>query len=855
MTNSWTDFENSDVIFVLGGNPAENHPASMRHIMNAREKGAKFIVADPRYTRSAAVADYYAPIRSGADVAFLGGLINYILQNNLYNEEYVANYTNASYLISKDFGFDEGLFTGFEETNSNGQGKYDKASWAYQVEEVKEWDTSAGAPFAWAVADGVPAFETPKVPVIKKDPTLKDPQTVFQLMKKHFERYTPDMVTKVTGMSQEDFEEIAQVIGSTGTDDRVGTILYAMGLTQHTNGSQIIRALAIYQLLLGNVGMAGGGINALRGEANVQGACDWGILFHILNGYIATPNEDNHPTLADYNAKETGHSGYWSNKPKFLISQLKEYWADAATFENDFAYDYLPKLESKNYGYMAIFEAMMEGEIKGLFCWGQNPLVGGPNVNFAYQGLKNLDWMVAIDLMETDTMCFWEPDMEWSEKNAAEDIQTEVFSLPAAGHLEKEGTVTNSGRWIQWRYKAVDPPGEAMDDGQIMSLLHLELKRLYEEEGGAFPDPITKLNWPYMVNGHFSAVESAKSMNGYTVEDGKLINNFTVLQADGSTACAGWIYGGYFNNNDSDNPADQPCGRRDAEDTTVSGGEGGLKQYPNWSFSWPVNRRVVYNRASTIAETGKARNPKRMLVEWNAEKGNWDRNDVPDFGFQAPVIDEDTGKQAVDAEGNPVFAGNPPEKCPAFFMNGELVARFFSPGMADGPFPEHYEPAEAPTLNAFGPVQVDPVAFLYESSNFGTVEDYPLACTTYRLVEHWQTGVTTRNSPWLSEAMPHNFVEMSEELAAERGIDNGDEIEVFNNRGTVTARAMVTKRMVPFEINGKIVHQIGMPWHWGRKGLAAGATANELVPNAGDANVAIPESKAFLVDIRKKGVI
>jgi len=854
MTNTWTDFENSDVIFVLGGNPAENHPASMRHIQAAREKGAKFIVADPRYTRSAAVADYYAPIRSGADIAFLGGLINYILENNLYNVEYITNYTNASYLIDEGFGFDDGLFTGFEQTNDNGQGTYKKDTWGYQVEGSTEWDTSPGAAFAWAVADGVPAFDLPKVPQIKKDKTLQDPQCVFQLMKNFYSRYTLDMVEKVTGMPRADFEEIARTIGATGADDKSATILYAMGLTQHTNGSQIVRGLAIYQMLLGNVGIAGGGINALRGESNVQGACDNGVLFHVINGYVGVPNADNHPTLAAYNAKETPHSGFWSNKPKFIISQLKEYWGDAATLENDFAYDYLPKIESRNYGYMQIFESMAEGEVKGLFCFGQNPLIGGPNVNFAYKAMTNLDWLVGVDLMETDTMAFWEPGQGWADEVAPENIATEVFVLPAAAHLEKEGTVTNSGRWLQWRYKAVNPPGEALDDGEIISRLHAEIKRLYETEGGAFPDPITKLRWPYIgADGHFDAVLAAREINGYNLKTGKPLASFAALQADGSTSCSTWILSGYFANADSDNPADQACGRRDSSDATVSGGSGGLNLYPQWAFAWPANRRIVYNRASTFAETGKARNPEKMLVEWNEAIGNWDRNDVPDFGFQTPVMDPETGKQAVDADGKDVFKGNPPEKCPAFFMNAELVARFFSPGMADGPFPEHYEPAEAPVRNAFSSVQVDPVAVLYESSNFGTADKYPLICSTYRLVEHWQTGVTTRNSPWLAECMPHNFLEMSEELAKERGIANGDTLEVFNNRGTVTVRAMVTKRIKPFQIDGKTVHQVGMPWHWGRKGLASGATANELVPNAGDPNVAIPESKAFLVDIRKKG--
>jgi len=854
MTNGWTDLDNSDVIFVLGANPAENHPAAVRHITNAKAKGGKLVVVDPRYTRTAAVSDFYAPIRSGADVALLGGIINYILTNDLYNEEYVVNYTNASWLVNPEFGFEDGYFTGFEETLPNGQGKYDKTTWSYQVESTNEWDTSDGAPFAWAVKPGVPQFTTPPQPVVKKDKSLNDPNCVFQLMKKHYERYTPEKVSSVTGMPLEDFKELASIIGSTGTDDRVGTVLYAMGLTQHTNGSQIVRACAVYQQLLGNMGVAGGGVNALRGESNVQGACDWGILYHTMNGYLGVPNADNHPTLRDYNEKETIHSGYWSNKPKFIISQLKEYWGDAATLENDFAYDFHPKIETKNYSYMPMFEAMAAGEIKGLFCWGQNPLVGGPNINFAYQGLKNLDWMVAVDLMETDTMHFWHPEMGYKDMVEAEKIATEVFVLPACSHLEKEGSITNSGRWIQWRYKAVEPIAESHDDGEIISRIYAAVRDLYVAEGGAFPDPITKLTWPYLdESGHFSAVKSARACNGFFTADGVPLTNFTMLAADGSTACGSWIYAGYFNNGASDNPADQPTGKRDNSDATISGGSGGLKLYPDWSFAWPLNRRIVYNRGSTFAESGKARNPAKMLVEWNETKGNWDRNDVPDFGFQTAVMDPATGKQQMDADGKPVFNGNPPEKCPAFFMVGELVARLYAPGLADGPFPEHYEPAESPVTNAFSSVQVDPAALLLDSSNFGTADQYPLICTTYRLVEHWQTGVTTRNSPWLAEAMPHNFVEISEDLAAERGIANGDMVELFNNRGTLTLRAMVTKRLEPFTLDGKTVHQVGLPWHWGRKGLASGATANELVPNAGDANVQIPESKAFLVDIRKAG--
>lgn len=822
MTNHFSDFANSDVIIACGGNNAENHPASMRWIHKARETGGKYIVVDPRFTRSAAVADLYAPIRSGTDIVFFGAIVNYILENELWNEDYVKTYTNASYLVNPDFKFEDGMFSGWDGK------KYDKATWSYQIAEEKDWDTTPTGAFAWAVAPGVPAFPTPKVKVPKKDATLQDPNCVFQLMKKHYARYTPEMVEAICGMPRAKFEEIAKIYGETGANEKVGTWLYAMGLTQHSKGSQNIRGLALMQTLLGNMGRAGGGVNALRGESNVQGSTDWGLLSHLLPAYLNIPNADNHPNLATYNAKETPYAGYWSNKPKFLISMLKEWWGDHATIENDFCYDYVPKVETRNYTHMSLFEEMAVGGIKGLMLWGQNPACGGPNGNFERKALENLEWMVAVDLWETDTAQFWKaPGID------SASIQTEVFLLPAAGHYEKFGTIANSGRWLQWRWQAVAPPGEAKDDGQIISLLMLKVKELYEAEGGAFPDPIVNVSWPYMVDGHFSAVESAKAMNGYSTKDGKLLTNFTKLAADGSTACAGWIYGGYFNNNDSDDPADQPCGSRDNSDPTVDGLEGGLYQYTKWSFAWPVNRRVIYNRASADSK-GNPYDPAKPLVKWNGTK--WLRNDVPDFGFQS-------------ADG----VGTPPEKTVAFMMNAENVARFFAPGMADGPFPEHYEPYESPTENAMSGTQNNPAALVFaESSKLGTADEYPIVCTTFRLVEHWQTGTMTRNLPWVSQAQPHMFVEISEELAEEKGIANGDRVEVFNNRGNIEMFAMVTKRFKPFDINGKTVHEVGMPWHWGYSSkIIKGASANILTPHVGDANTSIPEYKAFLVDIRK----
>ena len=842
---------NSDVIVCCGANNAENHPASMRHINIARERGAKFIVIDPRYTRTASVADAYYPMRVGTDITLFGGLINYLLQNDLYNKDYVLNWSNASYLISDTFSFEDGMFSGW--TEADGKKSYDKTQWSYQVESETEWDTSAGAPYAWAKGAGVPEFTPPKVKVIKKDPTLEDPRCVFQLLKKHFGRYTSEAVEQVVGISQADFKEVCELVASTSSDDKSLVWLYAMGITQHTYGSQNIRGLSILQTLLGNMGVAGGGVAALRGESNVQGSTDFGLLFDTLPGYLASPTEAIHPTLRAYNETETIHSGYWSNKPKFLVSLLKEYWGDHATVENDFCYDYLPKRDG-NYSFLSIFEGMDKGQVKGMFCWGMNPAVGGANVNFERSAMAKLDWLVCIDLFETDTAAFWENPLVEGEKAQPENINTEVFMLPAKAHLEKQGTVSNSGRWLQWRYKATEGPGEARDDGEIMTLLIHALQEEYKKDPGPFADPILNLTWDYLdEHGEFDVRLAARAINGYSTADKSLLLNLSKLQADGSTACICWILSGYYNNNDAfDDPTAQPCGARDDSDQTVAGLQGGLRQYPQWAWSWPMNRRIIYNRASTFKDTGKPRNSDRVLVSWNGS--NWDRNDVPDFGFQTAVMDPTTGQQAVDAEGKPINVGNAPEKCPGFFMTGELVARLYAPGMNDGPFPEHYEPMESPVDNVLSGTQNNPAALVFaESSKFGSRDKYPILCTTWRVVEHWQTGAMTRNAPWLAEIMPHMFVEISEELAGEHGINNGDKVEVFNDRGKIEVYALVTKRVKPLTIDGKTVHQIGMPWHWGRKGMATGAPANVLTYNAGDANTFIPESKAFLVDIRKVG--
>jgi formate dehydrogenase major subunit len=825
MTNHWIDIRNSDVIMAIGGNNAENHPISMKWVTEARKNGAKYIVVDPRFTRSAAVADLYGPIRSGSDIAFFGGLYKYIFDNKLYHEAYVKNYTTASWLVNPDYDFEDGLFSGYDEASR----KYSKDTWQYQTDGETPWDTEGA--FAWVNAPGTPAFTTPVAKTPMKDMTLSDPNCVFQLMMKHYERYTPEVASAVSGMPLERMLEIWDLFASTGQPGKAGTILYAMGMTQHTYGSQNVRAMAVTQLLLGNMGMPGGGVNALRGESNVQGSTDMAMLFHIIPAYMATPNATVHENLRGYLEKETPSGGYWTNKPKFFISLLKEMYGDYATEANDYAYAMMPKLNGKNHSHIAMFEAMNEGVIKGLFLWGQNPAVGGPNCSMERKAMEQLDWMVSVDLWETETAAFWKaPTIDPATVN------TEIFMLPAACHYEKQGSVANSGRWIQWRWKAVDPPGEAKDDAEICTEITLALKALYEAEGGAVPEAITKLTWDYVdENDHVDISKIARAVNGYTVADGKLLSNFTKLAADGSTACGNWIYSGYWNNEDSMEAVDQPTGARDDTDPTRKGLEGGMGSYLGWSFAWPVNRRIIYNRASCDLD-GKPWNPDKPLFEWTGTE--WLSNDVPDFGNKA-------------ADGTETK----PPNATAFIMLPEGEARLYAQGMADGPFPEHYEPFESPTDNALSSQQNDPAVVIWESASLGTKENWPIVMTTYRLTEHWQTGQMTRNLPWLVEIMPKMFVELSIELADDKGIVSGDNVIIENNRGAIKAYAMVTNRFKPFQINGETVHQIGTPWHWGYTGSCSiGGIANDLTPNVGDANTMIPEYKAFLVDIRKEEV-
>jgi formate dehydrogenase major subunit len=816
MTNHWIDIRNADVILIMGSNAAENHPISFKWVMEAKKRGAKLISVDPRFTRTSAKADIYAPLRSGTDIAFLNGMIKYIIDNNLYDEFYVKHYTNAPFLVNPDFkmpGELDGVFSGYDPVKR----KYDKSTWSFQKDE-----------------NGV----------IKKDFSLQNPHCVFQLLKKHVSRYTLEMVEKITGTPKDKLVEIYKTYASTGRPDRSATIMYAMGWTQHTVGTQIIRAMAIIQLLLGNIGVAGGGVNALRGESNVQGSTDHCLLFHILPGYLKTPRASQQ-TLKQYNdkytpkTKEPMSANWWGNYPKYSVSLLKAFFGKNATKENDFGYEWLPKLDDgQNASWIMLFHEMYLGKFKGFFAWGQNPACSGTNAGKVRKALAKLEWMVNVNIFDNETGSFWRgPDMK------PEEIKTEVFQLPAAASCEKEGSITNSGRWAQWRYKAVDPPGEAKPDSWIINELYWRVRKLYEKEGGTYPEPILNLDWSYGPKNPEGKVikidphEIAKEINGYFLEDkvvkgrlfkkGTLVPSFAYLQDDGSTSSGNWLYCGSYTE------AGNMMARRSKKDPT------GIGLYPEWAWCWPVNRRILYNRAS-VDEYGRPRNPKKPVIYWNGSK--W-VGDVPDGGWP-PLVNKDKTRLA-------------------FIMKPHGVAHIFGPGRKDGPFPEHYEPLECPIeANPLHGTRINPAVKLFYENGKGLPEDiylnadkrYPYVATTYRVTEHWQTGVLTRHLPWQLEMMPQNFVEISEELAKEKGIKSGDKVIVSSARGKVWAIAIVTKRFKPFKIMNTTVHQVGLPWCFGwqyPEDGSGGDSSNLLTPTIGDANTMIPETKAFMVNIEK----
>jgi formate dehydrogenase major subunit len=783
MTNGWTDIANTDVVLAMGGNPAENHPCGFKWVIEAKKKRrAKLVCVDPRFNRTAAVADLYVPIRSGTDIAFLGGLVRQAIEDRRFHEDYVRLHTNALFLLEpgSELG-EDGLFGGFDGT------RYDRSRWRY-------------------VTDGG---------IARRAATLDDPATVFQHLRRHFSRYTPEKVAEICGCTAADFLRAAEIINSTGTADRAGTIMYALGWTQHSSSVQIIRAAAILQLLLGNVGRPGGGVNALRGHANIQGGTDHGVAYHALPGYLKMPvpaDTSLHAYLERTTPKGLSPTSmnYWGNTPKFFASLMKATYGRDATPENDFAFHWLPKI-AENHSWVYIFDRMYAGTIKGLLDLGMNPVANGPNTEKMIAALGKLEWLVLAEAFETETAQFW--------RVARDNPRTEVFLLPAAIFAEKDGSFTNSSRWAQWKHVACDPPGEARTDQEILARVFLRVRELYAAEGGAFPDPILGLDWSYS-NPHAPALEEvAREINGRDLLTGKLLSGFAELRDDGTTSSGNWLYCGSYTE------AGNLMARRDARDPS------GLGRHEGWAWNWPMNRRVLYNRAGADAQ-GRPWDPTRAGLAWNGAR--W-VGDVPDLKPDAA-----------------------PGTLDAFIMLPEGVAKLWAPDFADGPFPEHYEAAEHPVENALHPkTTVNPVAPVFRSDLdiLGDVSEFDLVATTFRLTEHFHYW--TKHVAPTTALQPEFFVEVPEGLARERGIANEDRVRVSTPRGAVLGRALVTRRIGPLTVAGRPVWQVAIPIHWGFAGRASGSRdgrgpmANLLTPSVVDPNAFTPEYKTFLVKLEK----
>ncbi len=808
MTNHWVDIKNTDLVLIMGGNAAEAHPCGFKWVTEAKaHRKARLIVVDPRFTRSAAVADYYAPIRAGSDIAFLGGVINYLISNDKIQHEYVRNFTDAPFIVRADFKFEDGLYGGYDKDKR----KYDKSTWEYEI-----------GPDGYA----------------KVDMTLSDPRCVFNLMKAHYSRYTPEAVSQITGTPKDRFLKVCEMIAECSAPNRVMTIMYALGWTQHSYGSQMIRTAAMLQLLLGDIGMPGGGMNALRGHSNIQGLTDLGLLSNLLPGYLTLPSEQE----TDYQAYvgkraqkplRPNQMSYWQNYGKFHVSLMKAWFGDAAKKDNNWCFDWLPKLD-KLHDILQVFEDMHEGKVNGYVCQGFNPLSSFPDKNKLIESLSKLKYLVTIDPLATETSEFWKNYGEFNNVDAGK-IQTEVFRLPSTCFAEENGSLVNSGRWLQWHWKAADPPNDARSDQEIMAGIFLKLRELYRKEGGAFPDPILNLTWSYAQPHEPSPEELAREYSGKALADvtdpkdpknvlvkaGQQVDGFAQLRDDGTTSCGCWLFSGAWSEKGN------LMARRDNADPS------GLGNTLGWAFSWPANRRILYNRASCDPQ-GNPWDPERGMVRWNGQK--WVGFDVPDFkGDSAPS-----------------------EGMSPFIMNPEGVARFFARNkMAEGPFPEHYEPFESPLAN--NPLHPDnpqayhnPAARVFKGDleRMGEAGQFPYVATTYRLTEHFHFW--TKHARINAVLQPEQFVEMGEELAKEKGIKHGDQVKVSSKRGYLQAVAVVTKRLKSLDVEGKRIHQVGIPIHWGFKGLTKpGYITNTLTPFVGDANTNTPEYKAFLVNVEK----
>lgn len=835
---------------IMGSNMAECHPVAFRWVIKGKEKGAKLIHVDPRFTRTSAMADQYVPIRAGGDIAFLGGMINWLLNNpkwlnSEFHREYVSLFTNMSTIVSKDYkGADEldGVFSGLAQDGKS----YNSASWQYQRDEAQNKVTGEEKTYAEMLTARVPG--TPKT-----DPTWQDPNCVYQILKRHYARYTPEMIEKTTGTPKELFLKTCEVMLENSGRDKTGCIVYSVGWAQHSFGVQIIRASGIVQALLGNMGRPGSGILALRGHATIQGSTDISTLYHSWNGYLANSDaRRNHATLKDYILTESHTTSFWSNTPAFVVSMLKAWFGDAATPENEFGYNSLPKLTA-DHSHMPTFVAMQQGGVEGMLAIGQNPAVGGQNSEFQRQAMGKLKWLVVRDYFDTETATFWKrPGVN------PKDIQTEVIFLPAAHVAEGDGTFTNTSRLLQKHEKAVDPPGDARTDLWFSYHLGARLKKLYTSSTNPRDWAIKNLYWDYLdeaeqkahgwkILDEPSADKILKEINGFTWADKKLVAGFTALKDDGTTACGAWIYSGVY-------PAE---GRN-----LAAARKGDNYVSPGWGFSWPANRHIMYSRASADG-AGNPWSEKKKFTYWDAARdtGTKDANGNPILGqwvnafgdaIDFPVTKAPTAKANPKGLGLAFHDG----ASPAIMRQDGKFWLFAPGGTIDGPLPTQYEPVESPVKNPMYKQQRNPLARMWDVKGNRYHEEadaakYPMIISTYRVTEHYLAGGMSRWLPWLAELMPEFFIEISEDLAKEKGVANGDYVVVETKRGEVEGRALVTKRLKPYNIDGKVVHEVGMPWHWGKQGLASGDSANDVVAMIGDPNTTIHEGKVFSGNLRK----
>jgi formate dehydrogenase major subunit len=819
----------------MGSNMAENHPVGFQWVMEAKEHGAEVIHVDPRFTRTSALATRFVGIRAGSDIAFLGGIVNYILEHERWFDEYVRTYTNAPVVIDERYADTEdtgGLFSGWDPKTR----KYSSETWQYAGMEAvsasgkpPRGEQSGHGGHAGGLKHGGPPEE---------DATLQHPRCVFQILRRHFARYTPQFVADSCGCSAEEFVAVAEQLCDNSNRERTSAICYAVGWTQHTVGVQIIRAAAIIQLLLGNVGRPGGGILALRGHASIQGSTDIPTLYNALPGYIQMKHVDDSKTLETYFEEKRSPGGWWGKVDAFLVSLLKAWWGPHATAENDFCFDYLPRIDDDNSHYWTV-QQMLKGKVRGYVLAGENPAVGSAHARAQRLGLAKLDWLVVRDLVEVESAAFWydSPEVETGELEA-EEIGTEVFFLPAASHLEKDGSFTNTQRLVQWHFKAVEPKEDCRSDLWFYYHLGRKIREKLKDSREERDRPILELEWSYPTSGQIedpSAEAVLAELNGRDAA-GQALDSYKELKADGSTSCGCWIYCGVYGGGENKAARRKPHWEQD-------------RTALEWAWAWPANRRLLYNRASADPQ-GKPWSERKRLVWWDEAERKWTGDDVPDFDEEKPPDyvppDGATGPDAI--------RGDHP-----FIMQSDGHGWLFVPqGLADGPLPTHYEPHESPFSNPlyreranparqWGDSAVDPIN---PSDGEPGADEYPYIATTYRLTEQHTAGGMSRTLPYLSELQPAMFVEVHPDLARERGLTHGGWATIVTARAAIEARVLVTDRVRPIAIGGRVNHQVGLPYHWGSRGLTTGGAANDLLHLGLDPNVHIQEAKGLTCDIQ-----